>query len=35
MNLKEYICGEVNPHTKDELISGIKEFWETVTDEKC
>ena len=33
--LKEYIRREVKPHTKDELISGIKEFWETVTDEKC
>ena len=33
--LKEYLRHEVKPHTKDELISGIKEFWESLTAEKC
>ena len=33
--LKDYMCREVKPTTKQELISGIKEFWETVTVEKC
>ena len=33
--LKEYIRREVKPKTKAELIDGIKEFWKTVTTEKC
>ena len=33
--LKEYICREVKPRTKDELVDGISKFWETVTVEKC
>jgi hypothetical protein len=33
--LKEFIRREVKPHTKDELVRGIREFWETVTVEKC
>ena len=33
--LKEYIRREVKPKTKQELITGIESFWETVTQEKC
>ena len=33
--LKEYIRREVKPRTKQELIIGIKEFWATVSVEKC
>ncbi len=33
--LKEYLRRVVKPRTKDQLISGIHEFWETVTIEKC
>lgn len=33
--LKEYIRREVKPSTKQELISGIREFWETVSVAKC
>ena len=30
-----YIRREVKPHTKQELVDGIKEFWATVTVDKC
>ena len=33
--LKEFIRREVMPMSKEELISGIRAFWETVTAEKC
>ncbi len=33
--LKEYLRRVVKPRTKDQLISGILEFWETVSIEKC
>ena len=33
--LKEHICQEVKPKTKDELINGICEFWDTVDVHKC
>lgn len=33
--LKEYIRSKVKPHTKDELILGIKQFWKTVDVAKC
>ena len=33
--LKEYIRREKKPKTKQELIDGIKEFWATVTADKC
>ena len=33
--MKEYIRREVKPHTKDELVTGIKEFWSTVDVQKC
>jgi len=33
--LKEYIRREVKPHTKEELVSGIKGFWSTVDVAKC
>ena len=33
--LKEYIRREVKPKTKSELVDGIKNFWATVTVEKC
>lgn len=33
--LKEHLRAKVKPHTKSELINGIKGFWATVTEEKC
>ena len=33
--LKEYVRCEVKPTTKDELVSGILQFWDTVTPEMC
>lgn len=33
--LKEYIRREAKPHTKEELIKGIEEFWRTVDQAKC
>lgn len=33
--LKEFLRREVKPHTKEELITGIQQFWETVTVSKC
>ena len=33
--LKEYIRREIKPHTKEELIKGIQEFWKTVDRAKC
>ena len=33
--LKEYIRQEVKPKMKQELITGIESFWETVAKEKC
>ena len=33
--LKEYIRREVKPKIKEELVSGIIKFWETVDIEKC
>ena len=33
--LKEYLRREVKPKTKDELVSGIREFWATVSVTKC
>ena len=33
--LKEYICREVKPHSKQQLVQGIQEFWATVSIEKC
>jgi len=33
--MKEHIRREVKPHTKQELIDGIQEFWSTVNGEKC
>ena len=33
--LKEFIRREVKPSTKDELILGIKRFWNTVNVVKC
>ena len=32
--LKEYIR-EIKPKIKDELVDGIKEFWGSVSGEKC
>ena len=32
---KEFIRREVKPHTKEELIEGIKSFWATVDKNKC
>lgn len=33
--LKEYLRREIKPHTKQELIDGIQEFWQTVDIPKC
>ena len=33
--LKEWIRREAKPHTKAELIMGIKHFWQTVDVAKC
>ena len=33
--LKEFMRREIKPINKGELVSGIKQFWETVTVEKC
>ena len=33
--MKEFLQHEVKPKTKQELITGIEQFWETVTGEKC
>ena len=33
--LKEYLRNEKKPHNKEELISGIKEFWSKVDAAKC
>ena len=33
--LKEFLRREVKPKTKDELVRGIQQFWDTVTGEKC
>ena len=33
--LKEYIRREIKPKTKDELVTGIVKFWETVDTAKC
>jgi len=33
--LKEFVRREVKPKTKDELIEGIKKFWQTVNVQKC
>ena len=34
--LKFYLESQVNPHNKQELVDGIKKFWEwKVTTEKC
>ena len=33
--MKEYVRREVKPKTKDELVSGIEEFWKTVDVAKC
>ena len=33
--LKWYLRKTIKPRAKDELISGIKDFWCTITPEKC
>ena len=33
--LKEFICREIKPTTKDELVRGIAQFWSTVDVHKC
>lgn len=33
--LKEFIRGQVKPSNKEELIDGVRRFWETVDAEKC
>ena len=33
--LKEYICREVKPKTKADLLEGIRKFWGTVSKQKC
>ena len=34
-DMKRYLQCEVKPRTKDELIQGIKCYWETSTPQKC
>ena len=34
-DLKEFMRREVKPHTKEQLITGIQEFWKTVDATKC
>ena len=33
--LKEFLRRQIKPKTKEELISGIEQFWHSVTGEKC
>lgn len=33
--LKGHLLKEVKPKTKDELIGGIRTFWESLTKKKC
>ena len=33
--LKEFLRREIKPHSKQELMNGILEFWSTVTIAKC
>ena len=33
--LKEHLRCKVKPHTKDELIQGIRDFWKKVDATKC
>ena len=33
--MKEFICREVKPHSKEELVQGIQQVWSTVNSEKC
>ena len=33
--LKEFICREVKPKTKEELVRGIVSFWGAVDKDKC
>ena len=33
--LKEYMRREVKPKNKEELVNGLKKFWDTITVEKC
>ncbi len=33
--MKEYVRREVKPTTKGELVTGVAQFWGTVTSEKC
>ena len=33
--LKDFIRRETKPKTKEELVTGIINFWDTVTIEKC
>ena len=33
--LKEYMCREVKPRNKEQLVSGINQIWTTVRVRKC
>lgn len=33
--LKSYLQNKVKPKTKDELVQGIKTFWDSLSVEKC
>ena len=33
--MKDYLQREVKPKTKDQLVDGIRQYWETLTVEKC
>ena len=33
--LKDFLQTQIKPKTKDELVSGIKQYWEGLTDAQC
>ena len=33
--LEEFLIREIKPHSKEELVSGIQQFWQSVTPAKC
>ena len=33
--MKEFMRSEIKPHTKEELVQGIQQFWKTVDVAKC
>lgn len=33
--MKDYLQREIKPRTKEQLVMGIKSYWETLTPKKC